>query len=423
MDNTLYSWPSLILLGIGLRMALHLHYGARGPDPRDPVYSMLSMVSWVLLVFGILPAILVGVFSFVGVILLILAATATVDAVIQRRETQRRSMCSLLALLVGRGEQIDASVLLSGTAGRGSVGRAMRRLLAAIRGGTPLSTAVERYPSALPREAIAYVSAGETMQCEAAALKELSRNEHGELTTIWRTCVDRMSYLVAVLVVMSGVVTFVMIKIVPEFSKIFYEFDLELPLMTQLAVNVSDYFVNFLAVPILLMGLAASVAAIVIGICYMLDYPAMAWLGDMIFRGRRTADVLRILAIAIEHRQPLNGVLARLRRVYPATSVRYALQRAYAAVDGGVDWRDALARFELVTPAEQGLLKTAERAGNLPWALRAIAARNERRAVYRLSAAVQVLYPLIILVLGAFVAFFVVALFIPLVKLIEGLSG
>jgi type IV pilus assembly protein PilC len=299
----------------------------------------------------------------------------------------------------------------------------MRRLLATVRGGSSLATAVAQNPSALPREAIAYVSAGETMQCEAAALKELSRNEHGELNTVWRTCIDRLSYLAAVLIVMAFVVTFVMIKIVPEFEQIFHEFELELPRLTQLAIAISYFFVNVLAVPIFLLGFVAVVAAIVVGLCYLFDYPAMAWLGDRIFRGRRTADVLRILAIAIEHRQPLDGVLVRLRRVYPARSVRRALQQAHAVVASGADWRDALARYRLVTPAEQGLLKTAERAGNLPWVLRTIAARNDRRAVYRLSAAVQVIYPLVILVLGILVAFFVVALFVPLVKLIEGLSG
>jgi type II secretory pathway component PulF len=67
-------------------------------------------------------------------------------------------------------------------------------------------------------------------------------------------------------------------------------------------------------------------------------------------------------------------------------------------------------------------LKTAERAGNLPWILRQIAVRREKRAVYRLASALQVMYPVVILLLGSFVGFFVISLFIPLVKLIEGLA-
>ncbi len=89
----------------------------------------------------------------------------------------------------------------------------------------------------------------------------------------------------------------------------------------------------------------------------------------------------------------------------------------------GGDWRDSLRDARFVSSAEQSLLKSAEAAGNLPWALRTVAARQEKRVVYRLAAAVQVLYPILIVMLGALVAFFVVSLFIPLVKLVEGLSG
>jgi type II secretory pathway component PulF len=143
---------------------------------------------------------------------------------------------------------------------------------------------------------------------------------------------------------------------------------------------------------------------------------------DRLFRGRRVGDVLRILAVATEHRQPLADVVTRLARDFPSDLIRRQLRPAAAAVTAGSDWRDALRDARLVSPAEHGLLKTAEQVGNLPWALRAIATRNERRGVYRLSAAIQVLYPCVILLLGALVGFFVVALFVPLVRIISILA-
>ena len=56
------------------------------------------------------------------------------------------------------------------------------------------------------------------MKAEAAALRELSRTDHSELSTVWRACVDRISYLACVLTVMFVILTFVMIKIVPAFA-------------------------------------------------------------------------------------------------------------------------------------------------------------------------------------------------------------
>jgi type II secretory pathway component PulF len=91
-------------------------------------------------------------------------------------------------------------------------------------------------------------------------------------------------------------------------------------------------------------------------------------------------------------------------------------------LQGGGDWIDALARARVVRPAEAALLKTAEKTRNLPWALRQIATRRDRSAIYRLSALVQVGYPMLILLLGALVGFFVVSMFIPIVHLIDAMS-
>jgi protein transport protein HofC len=76
----------------------------------------------------------------------------------------------------------------------------------------------------------------------------------------------------------------------------------------------------------------------------------------------------------------------------------------------------------LIGQAEYSVLQAAQRVGNLPWALREMAAGSHRRLVYRLQAWLQILFPLVILVYGAVVGVFVVAYFAPLVALIERLS-
>ena len=422
MEWFLYSWPTLVLFGLGLRMALRLTYGARGPEPGDPIHVFLNTASWVLIAMGLVPAVVGGTFTFVGGILGLLAITTLVEVLMHRRGTQRRSMSKMLALLVERGQQLDASALFAGQTMRGVVGRAAEKLLAALRRGAPLAEAVTAYPRALPREAIAYVSAGRSMQAEAAALRELAAGDAGELGSVWRACVDRISYLVFVLLIMVVVLTFIMIKVVPEFEQIFWEFDVELPQITLLAISFSDFFTQYLAAPIGLTLAALILGAIVVGICYLSDVPVLRPWGDLLFRSRGTPHVLRILAVATDQRQPLDDVLDRLARVYPSAPLRSQLSRAAIAVREGSDWRDALLGARVVTKAEQGLLKTAERARNLPWALRQIARRREKRTVYRLVIALQVLYPLAILLFGAFVGFYVVSLFVPLVELTRGLA-
>jgi type II secretory pathway component PulF len=422
MDWLLYSWPTLILLGLGLRMALRLTYGARGPEPDDPIFVFLNTTSWVLIGLGLAPALLGGMITVVGGLFGLLAASTFVEAMIQRRAAQRRSMCTMLALLAERGQQLDSSVLFAGHEMRGIAGRAAAKLFRALEKGTPLVEAIAAYPRALPPEAIAYVAAGQTNASQVAALRELSRSEQSEIATIWRACVDRLSYLTFIVLTMLVVLSFIMIKIVPEFEKIFQEFDLELPAISILAIQFSDLYVQFLGIPLALGLIVVLLGGVTVGVCYLWDIPVLKPWSDLLFRGRTTAHVLRILAVAAEQRQPLAQALLNVSRVYPSMPIRDRLVNSAAAVNTGADWRDALRNTRLVSGAEQALLAAAERAGNLPWALRQIARRREKRAVYRLATALQLLYPAAILALGAFVGFYVVALFVPLVRLTEGLS-
>jgi type II secretory pathway component PulF len=423
MEWFLYSWPTLILLGLALRMAVRITYGARGAEPGDPIYVFLHTSALVLIGLGILPAVLGGTATLVGGILGLLAVTTFVEVVVYRRVTQRRSMAKMLALLVERGRQLDSSVLFAGQALRGIVGRAADRLLAELGRGASLVEAVAKHPRALPPEALAYVAAGQTADAQAAALRELCRGDEGEMAAAWRACIDRIAYLAFILMIMATVLTFIMIKIVPDFQNIFEEFDIELPQMTWLAIMVTEFFTQYAAAPVIMASAIFLLGSLLVGICYLCDIPLLRPWTDMLFFRRRSAHVLRILSVATEAREPLAEVLRRVTGVFPSDTLRHRLRPVVAAVRGGADWRDALMNAGIISHSERALLNAAERAGNLPWALRQIAMRREKRAVYRLMAAVQVLFPIAILAFAMFVAFFVVSLFIPLVKLIDALTG
>lgn len=416
------AWVALIALGLSLRIGLRYFYGARGPEKGDALYAFVNIVSWVLLLLALLPPVLVAGVTYIGAILLIFAALTFVEAVIQRRAAQRRSMCKLLALSMGRGVQLGPSILLAGQSFCGKVGRECRALADELNFGTPFVAAVRRYPQALPPEAIAYIAAGPTNEARAAALDELSRSDRGPLTAVWRTFLDRLTYLLCVLFVMVLIITFVLIWIAPQFENIFAEFGLELPRPTLMVLAFSKFVVRYVAAPMAVLLGVLSIAAFVIAVYYLVDRPIMRPITDRLLRGRRRGDVLRILAVAADARQPLAPVLERLGNVYPSGLVRLRLARASAAVTAGGGWRQALRDARIVNQAEQALLATAEKVGNLPWALREIAQRGEKRATYRLAAAVQVLYPCAVLVLAAFIGFFVVGMFLPLINLIKSLA-
>ena len=102
--------------------------------------------------------------------------------------------------------------------------------------------------------------------------------------------------------------------------------------------------------------------------------------------------------------------------------MRMLLRRAAGDVQDGRDWVESLYSHGLIRRADLAVLQAAERVGNLPWALREMAESNRRRFAYRLLSVVQTAFPLVIILFGAIVGFIVVALFIPLISLIQALS-
>jgi type IV pilus assembly protein PilC len=421
MDALLASWPTLIVLGIGIRMSLRLHYGARGPEANDPVYNFVAIISWVLIVLGLVPAVLVTAFTLFGLIVIGLAGVTLVEVVTQSRAAQRRSVCSMLTMFLQRKLHFDAAFMLSPQTVRGRVGRAAKRLFADLNAGIPLADAARSHRNALPREAVAYIAAGDTLRCEAAALKELSQTDDGELILLWRSCIDRISYLLCVLIVMFAVLTFVMIKIIPAYQQIFEEFEVELPAITQAAVTLSTDFLAYLAIPSMFVLMFVLACALVIGVFQLFDVSILRWISDHMFGGNSDADVLRILAVAAEQRQPFVDVFDRLAIAYPTSMMRQRLSGVARSVAAGIPWPNALERTSVVSGAEAALLRSAEPTGSLPWALREIATRRQKRIIYRLTIALQVLYPVTIVMLGGLVGFYVVSLFLPIVRLIESL--
>jgi type II secretory pathway component PulF len=134
------------------------------------------------------------------------------------------------------------------------------------------------------------------------------------------------------------------------------------------------------------------------------------------------AIVLRSLAQAVQRGYPLDSTFDLLTRWYPRHHVRGRLLQAKQEVEEGGNWCDALQRCGLVAPAAAAVLRAAERVGNLPWALREMAESTMRRMYRRVTFLINLLFPLVVILIGYAVAFFVVSMMLPLISLIQNLA-
>ena len=125
----------------------------------------------------------------------------------------------------------------------------------------------------------------------------------------------------------------------------------------------------------------------------------------------RAPDVLRFLHVTTESGRPLMGAFETLAHT---TKNRFLSQRFHAILEDirkGNDCWTALHDYRLLTPSEVRLLQSAQRAGNLSWALKAIAKGIERRIDYRMTLIREYLEPAMIVCIGCLVGAFVIGLF------------
>jgi type II secretory pathway component PulF len=210
--------------------------------------------------------------------------------------------------------------------------------------------------------------------------------------------------------------------IVPKFKKIFEDFGTDLPAMTQIVISSSDAFAShwYITLPSLLAvwGLMTTAALLPFagGMSGFREWLSRLWPRVCL------PDVLRGLALTTEARLPLEEALVPFIRWQLQVPLHSRLVRVQEAVREGHDCWGELVDEKLLTPEEAGLLQSAQRAGNLPWALNALSARVERRWQFTFLFCLEFVRPALLIAVGFVVAAFDTAMFLPLVKLINDLS-
>ncbi len=299
----------------------------------------------------------------------------------------------------------------------------LKRLAALLGDGEPLDLALQRcriIPRGCSMEIQAALDADRLSEAlRSAAARETKRFSQGpEVTEAFS-----LSYFALIINVMIFITGFLMYYIIPKFKKIFDDFGTELPQMTILLIHISDGFVNYwyLFLPWIL-------PASFFGLWCDMQARFYGWraLFERLFGSYwprlRSPDVLRGLAWSIRGGRPLAESFAAMTLGRSSLSIRQRLRRIAEKVRNGEDPWQALAQNGWLTGAECEALRRAQSVGNLPWVLDALADADEQRWERRMCYSLQFIRPVLITVMGLMVAFITIALFMPLVKLLNDLS-
>ena len=403
-----------LLFGVALRFAKQMIFRERPEN----TFSLFFVVMYRIFFAGsILFACLTSLSCF-GLILGLFVVEAIVVATTSRIRMRRESLLSLMTLsTVYELPLRDLVTAWRSTGGISSL-HPESRLVELIALGVPLNSALEQVPNALPGSVGVFVRASSATGAVGPAFRAAIEQESQSfaLRKLLRNC---LAYVTIVPLVITFILTFVMIKIVPAFKKIFEDFGLRLPISTQLLITVSDWFATILPLvilPLILLG----------GLIFLIATGgSIVSRGTYLFQpGLRTLNIaalLRLLAVVVEQNQPLTPALEFLAVEHPHRTMRLKLHKLVADINSGQDWCESLLRVKLIGSSDAALLRSAQRLGNLPWALRQTADSLSRRTMLRLEAVMQLVFPLLVIGLGICVGVIVIALFVPLIHLIQNL--
>jgi len=307
-----------------------------------------------------------------------------------------------------------------------------------VSGGSTLSDALAKHPRAFNRLYCKMIAAGEVAGVLEMILQRLAEFlEKAE--KLRRRIVGAMMYPAVVIFVALAIVSLIMIFIVPKFTKIFEDFDSALPKMTMTLMNASKWMGGRL--------LDAESTQRIPGIVWVCCMPFVLFFGLKFLRksafGKAAMDTL-VLFLPVVGKLPSKTTVARFPRslgtlvragvplldaliITRDTTGNYvftkALQGVHDSVRKGESFSEPLRKSRVVDPIVTNMIDVGEETGDLDKMLLKIADNYDEEVDTLVGGLMSMLEPLIVVLLGGIVGFIVIALFLPLVTLIQSVSG
>jgi type II secretory pathway component PulF len=338
------------------------------------------------------------------------------------RAVRRATLLRTMAQAVERALPLAPFLWALADEAGGRWGRKLRLLSELLDAGTAIPQALETVPGLLPEASLGIIRVAahsgrlaQALELCAGCLSMESDETQGA------NSLGLLIYLAIVVPLLLSSVSFVSYWIIPKYRLIFDGFGLEFPAATQSMVRVSELFVDYS----FLFPLAFVAVLLLVFLDRVFGIPVLfSPIALLKLRHPRSMMpmTLRALSFAVEGGRPIDRALTTLALNTKAVVERLRLAKAASAASSGNDCWRTLHELRIVRKGEQALLAAGERVGNLPWVLRCLADAADRQRRLRTAAICEALRLLAIVSVGVSVCWFAMALFMPLITVIEDLS-
>ena len=327
-----------------------------------------------------------------------------------------------------------------------------------IEGGSTLSEAMSKSPKAFDRLFVNMIKAGEAGGALEVILRRLAEfQEKGQ--TLKRKIKGAMVYPVVVIMVSFAILAGIMIWIVPKFIAIFEDFDAELPGMTLLLIWVSEMFVHWWfmipLIPTAIWLMVKMLRKFPLGRQgwdqFLLKLPIFGQIITMNILARTTRTLGTLVASGVPILEALN--------ITRETAGNEPFERLYGSITESIREGESIAkpmkenascgynpicgffwfffvggpiglmlymrcvRKPIVDALAINMIDVGEETGELDTMLNKIADNYDEQVSVLTESLVSLMEPLMIIFLGGMIGFIVISLFMPMIGLINSLTG
>ncbi len=299
-----------------------------------------------------------------------------------------------------------------------------------VEGGSTLSEAFARHPKAFNRLYVNMIAAGETggvLDTICQRLAEFMEKSQ----RLKRKVVGAMIYPICVISFAALIVTGIMIFVVPKFEEIFRDFDTKLPGVTEILIGFSNWIVQGTP-PGWLVMLLSPVAIWVFfklvrqskGGRYVSDTVVMKLpIMGAIIQKTGVARFTRTLGTLINAGVPILEAINITKDTSGNEVLARALEDVHDSIREGDTFAGPLRASKTVDSLVVNMIDVGEETGDLDKMLIKVADNYDEEVETLVGSLVSLLEPVIVVLLGGIVGFIVIALFLPMVSLINSVSA
>jgi type IV pilus assembly protein PilC len=304
----------------------------------------------------------------------------------------------------------------------------------AVSSGSSLSEAFNQHPKVFRRLYVKMVAAGEVGGVLDVVMRRLSEFME-KAQRLKRRIIGAMIYPSVVILIAVAIVTGIMYFVIPKFQEIFADFDIELPALTKWLISASQWVAG------------QQDGQRVPGVLWIIASPFLIFFFFKLVRmtkfGRAVTDVIRIkipvigglirkTAIA-RFTRTLGTLVAAGVPILEAititrdTSGNYvfekALTKVHDSIREGETFAKPLRESKVCDAIVVNMIDVGEETGDLDSMLMKVADNYDEEVDVAVASLLSLLEPFMVVILGGIVGTIVLALFLPLVSMIESVSS